>query len=241
MNLVVDIGNTRSKAAVFEKKELKDRFAVPAGDLSFIAGFIHRYPTINKCILSGSGNVDPAAFRPLLPAIEPLVFSGLTPVPLENTYRTPETLGPDRLAVAVAASYMSYASHSLVIDAGTCITYDLVSNRKYLGGSISPGLHMRFKALHTFTAKLPEVQPDPFFKNLPGRDTNESILSGVQDGLIAETEGMIEKYTGLYPGLSVFLCGGDADFFAGRLKSAIFVEPDLGLIGLNLILDYQHA
>jgi len=124
----------------------------------------------------------------------------------------------------------------LVIDAGTCITYDFVdANRNYQGGGISPGLNMRFRAVHTFTAKLPLVTPIKGAR-LIGDTTESSIQSGVVNGLLAEMEGIIRLYTEEFPGLRVILCGGDAGFFENQLKASIFASPELVLLGLNSIL-----
>jgi type III pantothenate kinase len=167
-------------------------------------------------------------------------LSALTNIPVTNFYKTPDTLGKDRLAGIVAAHSLYVKENVLVIDAGTCITYDLITTKgEYYGGSISPGLNMRFKALHTFTEKLPLVSLLNF-EELIGTDTNTSILSGVINGLIAETDAIIERYKELYSALKIIICGGDAQFLVDRLKNSIFAVPELVLIGLNEILDYNE-
>ncbi len=145
----------------------------------------------------------------------------------------------DRLAGVCGAIELFKETDTLVIDAGTCITYDFVDKQKnYFGGSISPGLKMRFKAVHTFTAKLPLVDSANAV-GLIGDSTESSIQSGVINGMIAEIEGIIMRYQDKYPGLRVILCGGDTAFFENKLKASIFAAPDLVLIGLNSILIYN--
>lgn len=173
-------------------------------------------------------------------------FPGTLKLPLKNNYRTPDTLGADRLAAACGAAAYGQESDYLVIIAGTCITYNFVSRENgFLGGAISPGLHMRFKAMHTFTGKLPLITLENDYEGFLGKDTRESILSGVQAGSMAEAEKMISSYEQQYPGLRVFLCGGDAEFFDKRLKNSIFadrivLDRELILKGLDRVLNYQY-
>jgi type III pantothenate kinase len=158
-----------------------------------------------------------------------------TPLPLINRYLSPETLGSDRLANACGAGFLYPNQPVLVIDAGTCLKMDIInSNNEYLGGSISVGLNMRFKAIHTFTDKLPLLSPIPFTK-LYGRDTTESILAGGMGGMLNEIEKAIEKYNESFPNLKIILTGGDAHHFEPALKNAIFA-PHLTLYGLESIL-----
>jgi type III pantothenate kinase len=146
----------------------------------------------------------------------------------------------DRLAAVVGASFLFPDSDCLVIDAGTCITYDYVDREQnYQGGSIALGLEMKFKALHTFTQKLPLVQQTRAEVPLTGRNTVDAIRSGVLHGSVAELNGIIKAYTKIAPKLVVVLCGGDAAFFETNLKGRIFVVPELVLIGLNRILNYN--
>jgi type III pantothenate kinase len=157
-------------------------------------------------------------------------------LPIQNHYQTPDTLGMDRLAGACGAHALFPTQNCLVIDAGTCVTFDFVDGSGvYYGGGISPGLHMRFKAMHTFTAKLPLISPKAGVP-LIGASTEASMQSGVVNGMIAEMEGIIARYAGKYAELRVILCGGDAGFFENQLKASIFASPELVLIGLNSIL-----
>jgi type III pantothenate kinase len=166
-----------------------------------------------------------------------------TPLPLRNAYATPHTLGADRLAAAVGAAWLRPHQHTLIVDAGTAIKCDLVEGgHTFRGGSIAPGLHMRFRALHTFTGRLPLVEiPADGAAPLPltGDDTTSAIRSGVLNGAVAEVNGFIASYQAQYPGLGVVLAGGDAAFFQPRLKGPIFGIPELVLIGLHRILAYN--
>jgi len=237
MNLVIDIGNTRTKCALFEGDTLKQDFVIgkeaglPA-DLN--AGSFTR-------VIAGTVlNELPFFVEKLKEDHQVMVFTSATPVPLKNIYKSAATLGSDRLAAAVGANYLFPGIATLAIDAGTCIKYNFTSAEgEYTGGAISPGLQMRFKALNTFTARLPLLESDDDFEALVGNDTRGSILSGVQGGAVAEMDGIIDRYRQLYPGIKVLLTGGDNAFFAKRLKNSIFADPFLVLRGLNLILNHN--
>ena len=164
------------------------------------------------------------------------LLTHLLPLPIQIKYKTPKTLGVDRIAAVCGAIDIFPNKDSLVIDAGTAITYDFVDRQgNYEGGAISPGIEMRFEALHTFTERLPLVTKTG---DLPliGSSTETCIRSGVLNGAIAEMEGIIINYKQLYPDLGVVLCGGDSLFFENKLKPTIFAAPDLVLSGLNRIL-----
>jgi type III pantothenate kinase len=167
------------------------------------------------------------------------LFSQNTSLPIINKYRTPETLGKDRLAGVVGAQHLLPACDILVIDAGTAITYDFItSSGEFIGGSISPGIAMRYKALNTYTDRLPLLN---YYDNakLIGDDTSTSIFSGVLNGAVAEMEGIIQQYREVYPGIKIILTGGDHNYFDKRLKIKTFAAPNLVLEGLNLILDFN--
>ncbi|MGE5423944.1 MAG: type III pantothenate kinase, partial [Syntrophothermus sp.] len=152
---------------------------------------------------------------------------------------TPDTLGRDRIAAATGGQSLFPGHDVLVINAGTCITYDFVTgNREYAGGSISPGMMMRFRALHTFTGKLPLLSPDET-EILTGNSTESSIQSGVMEGITAEMEGITGKYRSLYPELKVVLSGGDLNYFVNRLKINIFAFPNIVIQGLHQILKFN--
>jgi type III pantothenate kinase len=237
MNLVIDSGNTTLKAAIFEKDQLKELFHnISPKEL----GPITKKYSFKRAVIS-SVNENAFLISENINIKNVLIIDQHTRLPFKNFYKTPETLGTDRIA-AIAGSITLYPqSNCLAIDAGTCITFDFIdAEYNYHGGSISPGINIRFSALHNFTARLPLVNRKEKAK-LIGANTEESIQSGVINGTIAEIEGMIDTYRSLYPGLKVIICGGDAPFFETNLKQSIFVVPELVLIGLNRILEYNAA
>jgi len=165
-----------------------------------------------------------------------------TPIPLINRYRTPDTLGYDRIAAAVGAYTIYPEKNVLVIDAGTAITYDLVTGGgEYMGGNISPGMAIRFKSLNKYTNRLPLLEPSIEEPPLLGSSTKEAIQSGVINGILFELDGFIGDVSRLHPELKVVLTGGDAKYFEGKLKSSIFVDLNLNLIGLNRILEHNAS
>ena len=172
------------------------------------------------------------------------VLSHQTPLPIGNLYKTPQTLGSDRLTLAVAAHRFFGGAPALVIGAGTCITYNFVHEGNFIGGAISPGITMRFQALNHYTAKLPLVDwqsyRDQHYEGLTGVDSQDSILSGVLNGVVQEIEGTISQYRQRYSGLRVAVTGGDMAFLEKNLKNDIFARPDMVLEGLNYIL-LDHA
>ncbi len=168
-----------------------------------------------------------------------LLLTHHLPLPINLMYKTPETLGMDRIAAACGASSIFPERDCLVIDMGTCINYEFIDAKKnYHGGSISPGMDMRFKAMHTFTARLPLVKLNSQVQ-LTGTDTEKCMQSGVFYGIVGEIEAMILQYQQKYPQLLVILCGGDASLFENKLKPTIFAAPDLVLMGLNRILSHN--
>ena len=160
-------------------------------------------------------------------------------LPFENGYATPTTLGVDRIALAAASVYKFSDKNVLVIDAGTCITYDFIDKKRvYYGGAIAPGIEMRYKSLYTFTDKLPLLDVT-YPKQLIGDSTEESMHSGIVNGVLMEIEGAIERYKEKNEELTVVLTGGDTNFLAKRLKNSIFANPNFLLEGLNNILNYN--
>ncbi len=233
MNLVIDSGNSATKVGIFNHERLveKQSFATPEEVRAFVE-FAQFENMIISSVKLDAESVASWANR----AKKIFILNKSLPLPVSTSYETPETLGMDRLAGVCGAIELFPRSDNLVIDAGTCITYDFVDkDGVFQGGGISPGLKMRFQAVHTFTAKLPLVSPK---KSSPliGKSTEASIQSGVVNGLIAEMEGIIEQYKRKFPGLQVILSGGDAGFFENQLKASIFASPELVLIGLNSIL-----
>lgn len=239
MQLVIDIGNTRVKAALFEGLELKHFFVYDSTTELLASGILEKYAVTN-CILASVVNEIEPFLEMLRWKVKLLLFNADTLVPIKNLYKSAHTLGSDRLASAVGGNNFSPNSNVLVIDAGTCIKYNFITkNNEYLGGGISPGLQMRFKAMHTFTSRLPLLEVDEKEHILIGRDSNESIVSGAQNGAVAEVDGIINAYKLQYPDVKVILTGGDVNFFEKRLKNSIFADQNLILKGLNVILDYN--
>jgi type III pantothenate kinase len=239
MQLVIDIGNTRVKAAVFEQKELKHFFVYDSTGALLNADLISQYKA-SHCIVGTVVNKIETFVNDLKKQSDVILFSSETPIPIKNLYKSAHTLGSDRLAAAIGANAVARNTNVFVVDAGTCIKYNFVNeNNEYLGGGISPGLQMRFKAMNQFTSRLPLLEADPEFNELIGTDTSGSMHSGAQMGAVAEVQGFIDGYASRFNNLKVFLTGGDADFFAKRLKKPIFADQFLILKGLNEILEYN--
>ena len=237
MNLIIDQGNSSAKIAIFKEENLIESCIVIEDETPF-EEMINKFKP-SKAIFSSVGYDK--LYRKLSETldIETIKFSHQLPVPLSVNYKTPETLGLDRLAGAVGGWKLSNSFTVLVIDAGTAITYDLVTlDGVYEGGSISPGLNMRFKALNSFTKKLPLADVSDSYK-FPGKTTLESIRSGVINGLIYEIDGFIDSFKQKYGDIKVYFTGGDALFFDKKIKNSIFVNPNIVLIGLNTILNYN--
>lgn len=238
MNLAVDFGNTRIKAAVFDGSNLVSSQVF--GSSADFTNALAQFKTVKNCIV---GSVT-GAHKELLSVLEEnfslMVFLTSSPIPIKNHYQSIQTLGSDRLAAAVGG-YAHYPNQNvLTIDAGTCIKYNFVSEANaYLGGAISPGLAMRLKAMHNYTFALPQVELKPDYTRLIGQSTTESLLSGAMLGAAAEIDGTIQRYQALYPNLTVLLTGGDADFLAKQVKSRFFASQNLLLTGLNAILNYN--
>jgi len=195
---------------------------------------------MNKAIISSVKKYAPGLKNYLIQNFKPFIeLNANTPLPIENCYISKDTLGNDRIAAAVGANNLYPGTNLLIIDAGTAITYDIVNDKdQFLGGSISPGLQMRFKALHHFTGNLPMVTKGKFNKPF-GRTTEEAIRAGIQHGLVFEVDKTIDKFKEFYKNLKVIITGGDANFFDMKLKNSFFVDFNLTAIGLNCILEYN--
>jgi len=239
LNLIIDIGNTFTKLALFDKNNLVRQKTVPVLSVNELTAFIVDPQNINSAILSAVKNYPVALKNYVVDNFYFIELTEKTAIPLLNMYQTPETLGRDRISAAAGANHLFPDQHILIIDAGTCITYDHINNKNvFLGGSISPGIDIRFKALHTFTGNLPLVTREEG-SPLTGNSTQRSILSGVMHGIYAEMEGVIRMYKKKYPDIKVILTGGDVIYFEKRLKNKIFAFPNLVLTGLNIILGYN--
>ncbi len=236
MNVVVDSGNTYSKIGWFSGDNLI-RYETHL-DFTELIELIRA--DLPERIMYSSVNRPLEVFLEALGRDLPVLnLNGILPVPIRKDYETPHTLGADRVAAACGANWMFPGKDVLVIDMGTSITYDLIDREGiFRGGLISPGVRMRFNALHTFTKRLPLFDPekDPEFI---GKSTKNAIQSGVMNGTLAEIEGIIDRYRHEIPSLCVVICGGDVPFFESSLKPPIFAVPELVLIGLNRILIYN--
>ncbi len=237
VNLVIDKGNTCSKVAVFSDGEIVCLQKTTDLSCEFLSTIFQKY-TIQKTILSAVSDVEPSVLEWLRERGSLLCFSHATKLPFAVAYRSKETLGVDRLAAVMGATILQPNTNFVVVDCGTCITYELFVEGEYLGGSILPGMEMRFEALHRQTAKLPRVAPE-HIDMLWGDDTRTSILIGVQNGIVYEIDGFINAVRKKFGDLTVFLTGGDAVFFEKYLKNRIFAAENLTLIGLNGILEYN--
>lgn len=230
LNLIVDIGNTRIKTGVFDKNDLIEKRTFK--DLAALHEFLKGKNFDNSIVSSVAAKEPPA-----LPVNNKQIqLRSSIDLPIKISYDTPNTLGVDRIAAACGAYQLFPGRNCLVIDMGTCITYDFVSaSGVYEGGAIAPGVKMRFKAMKSFTARLPLVEPTA---NAPltGKSTITSMQSGVMNGVLEEIKGFISRYKTQHAELTTVACGGDIAFFENNVKPSIFVAPDLVLIGLNRIL-----
>jgi type III pantothenate kinase len=239
MNLCIDQGNSSTKTGIFDQNILVECASFENFGISEVSKLLEKF-SIKACVLSSVilDNDDLLTYLKCKFS-DLIVLSHLTPIPIENRYKTPETLGKDRLAVVVGASFIKPETDILVVDAGTAITYDFIdANKVYWGGNIAPGLNLRLRALHEFTQKLPLVEARED-SPLLGNDTPSAITSGALHGIVYEIDGYINTLKFKYPQLSVFLTGGSTFYFDTKLKNAIFAERNLVLIGLNRILQYN--
>ena len=236
MNLVVDYGNSSAKVGIFDQHELIEQHTFSQVDE--LKYFLQNFSAKN--IIVSSVAHEAIAVSEWANKIErKFILTPALPLPIKNLYATPYTLGVDRIAGVCGAYHKFPGSPCLVVDAGTCITYDFLDARgNFYGGGISPGLKMRFQAVHTFTAKLPLVSATEHAE-LIGNSTETCIQSGVINGMIEEIKGIIMQYQQKFKGLQVILSGGDARFFENKLKEPIFALPELVLSGLNSILIYN--
>lgn len=241
--LFIDHGNTAVKGRITDEefRPLFEFSASAEGLLKLGAEIKERF-SVQGGLYSSVGNLSPELKKSFEEGLGLKAFDPLSPSPLKTDYRTPETLGPDRFAAAVGAYSLFPGRNILILDFGTCLKIDFVdSEGVFRGGAISPGLDMRYKALHTFTAKLPLLsRPERFPDFLSGKSTPDSLHAGATLGLLAEAEGIIRRYEETVDRINVVLTGGDAYFFDGHLKNAIFVPQNLVLLGLAETKKY-HA
>lgn len=236
MNLVIDIGNTQIKVAVFQETILifKDQFSSDQL-ISRVLSISEQY-NIKEGIISHVTSLDQTLLSELKKIVQLIELDYRTKLPFVNKYLTPKTIGVDRLALIAGAKGQFPNQNVLVIDAGSCITFDFLNkNEEYFGGDISPGIEMRYKAVNNYTANLPLLKKIEMIPEL-GDSTKNAIHRGVLNGVIQEIEGVITQYKSKYQKLTVVLTGGDTIFLAKNLKSSIFAIPNFLLEGLNSIL-----
>jgi len=238
MHLVIDNGNTRTKVATFQDQSDADVFIFSsAQELSaFLAN-----KTFEDVIISSVKGGEMEILSHVSASGRKLILTTSLPLPFQISYRTPQTLGVDRIAAVAGALELFPGRNCLVIDAGTCITYEFITqDGTYMGGAISPGVRMRFEAMHKLTARLPLAKPVAA-PPLIGSETEECLQSGVMNGMSEEIKGIIARYKAQAADLQVILCGGDALFFENIDKHSIFVAPNLVLHGLRRILTHHAA
>lgn len=238
MNLIIDVGNTLMKLAVFDKNGFVSKESCLMSDFDKVfRSFSKAYPEISHCIVSSVGIFTKKQIQILQEKYEVVALTHNTKIPFQNEYATPTTLGVDRIALISAAAEQFPDNHVLVVDAGSCVTYDfLTDDNRYLGGAIAPGLNMRYKSVNAFTASLPLLETEAP-QNFIGNTTEQSLHSGIFQGMIFEIEGFIEVYREEYPDLTVILTGGDAQLLQKNLKKGIFANSNFLLEGLHYILE----
>jgi type III pantothenate kinase len=238
MNLIVDIGNTSTKLAVYEGAEKLSVSRI--NELSCeelekeLSGF-----KIKRAIVSSVKKLHPLIselFFTNIPDVHVLTYKSKLPVKIE--YETPETLGPDRIAAVTGAYNLFPGTEILVIDAGSAITYDFLSADIFKGGNISPGIAMRFKALNKFTRKLPLVSPSENY-TFPGRNTTDAITAGVITGVTYEINEYIRTFEKKHIDFKIILTGGDGGYLKDKINHKVIYLPDIVIDGLNYILEYN--
>lgn len=244
-SLVFDIGNTFFKVAVFAEQEILWTKHYRQITENIIQKILIKFKPETAIISSVQSKIF--LWEGFLQTqIKTFRFNYQMAKSITNYYQFPEKLGLDRLAAVVGAHFLYPKNSSFIIDAGTCVTYDFVDEKgNYYGGSISPGLKMRFKALKHYTKKLPLVEAETDFNKDTGSNTHEAILSGVQSGLRFEAEGFVKNRLGQQQNTNILLTGGDLNFFDTHFKSSIFApyvkpEPYLVLKGLNAVIHQQE-
>ena len=238
MNLIIDTGNTRTKLALFKKEEFISVQKIKNTAVLTELKLLFKTEAIQNCIISSVAGIPQEILQFLTKQSRLIILDSTTKIPFKNLYKTPKTLGVDRIALMAAAQKNHPNKNVLVIDAGTCITYDFLNDKnEYFGGAIAPGLKMKYKAMHQFTANLPLLKPKANVKT--GNSTKNAMHQGVVNGTVLEMEGIIHQYKKNNDNLTVVLTGGDTIFLAKLLKSSIFANPNFLLEGLNHILNYN--
>ncbi|MEP0262476.1 type III pantothenate kinase [Dokdonia sp.] len=236
MQLIIDVGNTRVKVAVFDDDVIVAKITITL--LQFVeklGDFVADYP-VKKAIISSVGRLSQEQARSVQLRFPTILLSHKTPLPFVNDYATPETLGVDRLALVAAFAKAYSGKNGLIIDAGTCITYDFINAEgHYKGGAISPGVQLRYKTLNNLTANLPLLEMK-IPETIVGDSTETAIHSGVMIGIAKEIDGIIDQYKSDFGVDTIILTGGDAEILSKRLKNSIFAHSNFLMEGLNYIL-----
>ena len=241
MKLLIDIGNTRTKWAVWQGDSELEQGVVESFSIDWVEELKRRYSLRYGLVCSTRGDAESVCNLLQKSGLKALVFDADCPVPIKNGYLTPRTLGRDRLAAAVGAATLYPDREVVIIDLGTALTIDhLTADGCFSGGVISPGLEMRFRALHTHTAALPLVEPTDS-EGVVGRTTEEAIALGVMNSVAFEIEGYLARFAKKNGDFIPILTGGAAKYFVKRIKNTIFAEPNLVFCGLNRILEYNLA
>ena len=239
MNLIFDIGNSGTKMAVFDGNEKVTAFRTREFSCEKLAAKLAKYPT-DKAIICSVRHMPEFIWDLLtlnIPYVHKLTNESRLPFSIE--YETPDTLGPDRIAAAAGAYAMFPGKKILIIDAGSAITIDLLAGKSFKGGNISPGINMRFRALHRFTGKLPLVHFSQEKYSSPGRNTIEAISAGVINGVLYEINEYIRTFEKKYKGLEVIIAGGDGGYIRSKINHKVTYMPDIVIDGLNYILEYN--
>ena len=240
MNLIIDVGNTYVKFAIFKDADLINKVSFELSEFNKRYKALKKeFPKVKFAIISSVGRLSNKQIDSVKEDLKVIELSSKIKLPFKNDYKTPKTLGVDRIALVCASVDQFPDKNVLIIDAGTCITYDFITNQNhYLGGAISPGIRLRYKSLNNLTANLPLLETNRP-KTIIGNSTETSIHSGVVFGVILEIDGVIDQYLEKYLDLTVILTGGDAKFLSNQLKNSIFANSNFLLEGLNFIIDYN--
>lgn len=238
MNLAIDIGNTRTKIGLFKNNKCVKLLVEENFSTTTLKTIIDKNTVVNT-IISSTKKPNKTLEKILQQQTNFVVFDGTTKLPFKNQYQSPTTLGKDRLALIAAAVALHPKENVLVIGCGTCITFNFKNEKEaFLGGSIHPGLKMRAKAMHHYTANLPLVDVK-WNKHTIAKNTIHALENGVLYGAIAEIDGIIAQYQEIYKDLTILITGGDSNLLVSKLKNKIFAHSNLTLIGLNKILEYN--
>lgn len=237
MHLIIDQGNSYTKVALFEGAHIREFFRFD--DLQLSAYFSELSNSIDAAFVSTVRASVGDSIELIKSKLQVTLFDRSMRLPMAFDYKTFDTLGLDRIANACAVHFLYPQQNCLIVDAGTCVTYSVIKNGTFVGGAISPGLQMRFKSLHHFTGRLPLLSAVDEAYHTTGKSTSESILSGVEIGIVKEIDGMIDSFCSENGPLNVILTGGDGSYLGSRLKSPIFANENLTLEGLNQIYLYQ--